>query len=204
MDFVDFATNNGLIIDRLYQDGKWHRVSTTDKPRKKNGAYLFDGRRGVVKNWATMDGFASWRDDGVIRDNVGERQIRDMEAARKEQERKHWQAAKKAALALSNAELGTHHYLAKKGFPRASGLILDGNLLIPMRDFKTNELVSLQMVSESGEKKFMPGGRAKGAVLRLGPKVADWTWLVEGYATGLSVMEALKTMYRQDAVLVCF
>jgi putative DNA primase/helicase len=203
MNFVEFAHNNGLIIDRLYQDGKWHRVSTIDKPRKKNGAYLFDGRRGVVKNWATMDGFASWREGGVTRE-VGERQARDMQASRKEQERKHAQAAQKASLALSNAELASHPYLVKKGFPKASGLVLEGNLLIPMRDLKTNELVSLQMVSEAGEKKFMPGGRAKGAVLRLGPKAAKWTWLVEGYATGLSVMEGLRSLYREDAVLVCF
>lgn len=202
MNFLDFAANNGLIIDRLYQDGKWHRVSTIDKPRKKNGAYLFDGRRGVVKNWATMENFASWREDGTTR--VGERQIKDMHAAQREQDRKHAQAAKKAALALSSAELGGHAYLVKKGFPKATGLILDGNLLIPMRDYKTNAIVSLQSVSREGEKKFMPGGRAKGAVFRLGPKTADWTWLVEGYATGLSVLEGLKAMYRQDAVLVCF
>jgi putative DNA primase/helicase len=204
MTFLDFADSNGLIIDRLYQDGKWHRVPTKDKPRKRNGAYLFDGRRGVVKNWATMESFASWREDGVIRANVGERQIRDMSAAREAEARKHAQAAQKAALALSNAELGGHAYLVKKGFPKAVGLVLDGNLLIPMRDYKTNAIVSLQSVTPEGEKKFMPGGRAKGAVLRLGPKASDWTWLVEGYATGLSVLEGIKAMYRNDAVLVCF
>lgn len=204
MSFLDFASSNGLIIDRLYQDGRWHRVPTQDKPRKKNGAYLFDGRRGVVKNWATMEGFASWREDGVTRANVGERQIRDMEQAQRERERKYAQAAQKASLMLSTAEMASHHYLAKKGFPKASGLVLDDNLLIPMRDFKSKEVISLQMIAENGEKKFMPGGRAKGGVFRLGPKTAGWTWLVEGYATGLSVLEGLKSMYRQDAVLVCF
>lgn len=204
MNFREFASVNGLIIDRLYQDGRWHRVPTLDKPRKRNGAYLFDGNRGVVKNWATMEGFASWREDGVTRANVGERQIRDMEEAQREKDRKYAQAAQKASLMLSNAEMGSHHYLAKKGFPKASGLVLDGNLLIPMRDYKTKEIISLQMIAENGEKKFLPGGRAKGAVFRLGPKAADWTWLVEGYATGLSVLEGIKSMYRQDAVVVCF
>ena len=204
MDFLDFATTNGLIIERLYQDGKWHRVPTEDKPRKRNGAYLFDGHRGVVKNWATMEGFASWRSDGVIGSSGGERQAKDIQASLQAEARKHAQAAQKASLALSSAELAQHAYLVKKGFPKAVGLVLDDNLLIPMRDYKTNAIISLQSVNRDGEKKFMPGGRAKGAVFRLGPKNADWTWLVEGYATGLSVLEGLKAMYRNDAVLVCF
>lgn len=204
MDFIDFATTNGLIIERLYQDGKWHRVPTEDKPRKRNGAYLFDGHRGVVKNWATMEGFASWRSDGVIGSSGGERQAKDIQASLQAEARKHAQAAQKASLALSSAELAQHAYLVKKGFPKAVGLVLDDNLLIPMRDYKTNAIISLQSVNQAGEKKFMPGGRAKGAVLRLGPKNADTTWLVEGYATALSVQMGFKALYREDAVLVCF
>jgi putative DNA primase/helicase len=204
MDFLDFATTNGLIIERLYQDGKWHRVPTEDKPRKRNGAYLFDGHRGVVKNWATMEGFASWRSDGVIGSSGGERQAKDIQASLQAEARKHAQAAQKASLALCSAELAQHAYLVKKGFPKAVGLVLDDNLLIPMRDYKTNAIISLQSVNQAGEKKFMPGGRAKGAVLRLGPKNADTTWLVEGYATALSVQMGFKALYREDAVLVCF
>jgi putative DNA primase/helicase len=204
VNFREFASVNGLIIDRLYQDGRWHRVPTLDKPRKRNGAYLFDGNRGVVKNWATMEGFASWREDGVTRANVGERQIRDMEEAQREKDRKYAQAAQKASLMLSNAEMASHHYLAKKGFPKASGLVLDGSLLIPMRDYKTKEIISLQMIAENGEKKFLPGGRAKGAVFVIGQKPNAERWLVEGFATGLSVMEALRGMYREAEVWVCF
>ena len=46
--------------------------------------------------------------------------------------------------------------------------------------------------------------RAKGAVLRLGPKRAQETILVEGYATGLSVEMAVRQMRLSAAVLICF
>ena len=64
MDFLQHATAYGLNIRHLISDGKWHRVPTTDKPRKRNGAYLFDGSKGVVRNWATMEGYAPWPEKG--------------------------------------------------------------------------------------------------------------------------------------------
>ena len=105
---------------------------------------------------------------------------------------------------LGEAEIGSHDYLAAKGFPDAQGLIIakDNLLLVPMRSLQTGQVQSLQTITAEGQKRFLPGGRAKGAVYNLG---RAWTrWYVEGYATGLSVQAALKRMYRQDQVVVCF
>ena len=49
-----------------------------------------------------------------------------------------------------------------------------------------------------------PGMRAKGAVFRMGDKTAPETFLVEGYATGLSVHAALRSVGLRASVLVCF
>jgi len=45
--------------------------------------------------------------------------------------------------------------------------------------------------------------RAKDAVMWMGPR-NQGAWLVEGYATGLSLLKALRSIGHQDAVVVCF
>jgi phage/plasmid primase-like uncharacterized protein len=85
----------------------------------------------------------------------------------------------------------------------------DGTLLIPMRSLATNELQGLQTIrwiSEERryEKKMMAGMKARGAVFRMGSHAAPETFLVEGYATALSVVAALRSAGMQGSVLVCF
>ena len=129
---------------------------------------------------------------------------RQEQACREEEARD--RAAKRAvdvaSKMLQEAELGSHDYLASKGFPDAQGLVLAGKLLVPMRSVASGALQSIQTITGDGSKKFLPGGKAKGAVYNLG---RSWTrWCVEGYVTGLSVQAALKRMYREDQVVVCF
>ena len=208
MDFVDFARGHGLILDHALSDGRWHRVKTEDKPKKKNGAYIWDGSRGSVRNWATMENFSTYRPDGTVNRVVPRVDIVRIQAEKDREVTKQANAVKAAGLALSKAGMAPHPYLARKGFPEALGMVLEGNLLIPMRDCKTNELLSLQRISEGGEKLFLPGGRTKGAVFVLGKKgylkSGHLRYLCEGYATGMSVMEAVKTMRQPAEVWVCF
>jgi putative DNA primase/helicase len=205
MTFLAHAAAHGLIINDLIPDGRWHRVPTKDKPRKKNGVYLWNGQTGVVKNWATMGGFSRYP-------QAGEKVARiDFDALRKAQERadreeaqKHARTAQEAAEAILATEVAEHPYLKAKGFPDAKGLVKDGALLIPMRDYKTKQVISLQTIQPDGAKKFLYGGRTKGAVFVIGNKYGAERWLVEGYATGLSVQQALAAMYRNAEVWVCF
>src|SRR4051794_31769688 len=60
--FIEHACASGLILDYAIADGRWHRCRTQDKPRQRNGAYVRDGRRGAVRNWATMDCYVTYRD----------------------------------------------------------------------------------------------------------------------------------------------
>lgn len=201
MSFHEHARAHGLILDRLIADGRWHRVPTEDKPRKHNGAYLWDGSRGVVRNFRTMEDFASWRDGSVGRVSV--REVRQQQrAVAAETKRKQAEASKTAASMIARAAFEAHPYLASKGFGQECGLVLDGELLIPMRNHATNAIQSVQRIASDGAKKFLFGGAAKGAVYRFG--VRREQWLCEGYATGLSLRAALRDMRSDVSVTVCF
>jgi putative DNA primase/helicase len=83
--------------------------------------------------------------------------------------------------------------------------VLDGELLIPMREFRHYaQINSVQRIAADGTKLFLPGGKAKGSVFFIGPLLAQERWLVEGYATGLSVRAALRELHREAQVVVCF
>lgn len=103
---------------------------------------------------------------------------------------------------LCEAVLGTHPYLASKGFPAERGLVFEGDLLVPMRDQRTNQLNSLQRIKSDGSKRFLKGGKASGSVFAMGSGTE--TYLCEGYATALSIRAALAALYRQARVVVCF
>lgn len=147
------------------------------------------------------------RDNGYRGEEIAPRPrpVADLERerlAKLKEDRKREQAALNADIMIRSAEFSPHPYLASKGFPEAHGLVLDEELLIPMRDFQTNQITSVQRISADGGKKFLTGGRAKGAVYVIG--AGSESYLCEGYATGLSVQAALKALYRQARVVVCF
>jgi phage/plasmid primase-like uncharacterized protein len=115
------------------------------------------------------------------------------------------EARAKATEMVKRAALDVHPYLKAKGFPDEKGLVLDGELLIPMRDFTHYaRLNSLQRIAADGSKLFLPCGKARGSVFFIGPLVPHERWLVEGYATGLSVRAALRELHREAQVIVCF
>lgn len=203
MMFSQFAQANGLVIRNLVDDGSLVRVPTASHPHKKNGAYRFCGDWGWVQDWANSEDPQFWFKNGIneIRKEEIKRDIQaDMLAERKRQ----LAAAKRAQDIVSSCLTGIHPYLAKKGFKDELGLIDNsGMLVIPMRDSANYKLInSVQFIDDSGSKKFMPGGKAKGSCLVIGS--ADETWFCEGYATALSIRAALKSLYRKAQVVVCF
>ncbi len=198
MSFVAFARSHGLLIDHAPADGRVHRCRTEAKPRKKNGAFMFDGQSGWVQDWTVHPKAIGYRLQG----NAEVRRIDRAALAREERARRD-EAARKAADIIRRAEFAPHPYLIRKGF-QTPGLVHDGKLVVPMRSFERyrEQVYSAQLIDEAGEKKFLPGGRAKGAVYRMGQ--GHDVWLVEGYATALSVQAALHSLYRKAEVWVCF
>ena len=209
MRFEDFCALHGLIVDSLTA-GRWVRVATTDHPRKKNGAYKWLGDIGWVQNHAQSTEVSTWRPE------AGAPSINTQAIAEKARQFERtmvagWERAANRALQLiKSAEQGEHNYLHLKGLGHVRGFVLpDGALLVPMRHWQTNAPMGAQVIrwlpEESRyEKKMLPGMRAKGAVFRIGGPAARRSWLVEGYATGLSLEAALDVLKARDAVYVCF
>lgn len=212
--FIDFARAHGVEIDpaRLYASERIKRCGTTDKPRSTNGAYFWDGARGWVFNWSGEACVQWWNDPKGKPWTEADKAIwkARRQAANASQERDQQQAAQRAAELMRAASPANHDYLYRKGFADAQGLVTkDGALLIPMRSLQTNNVQGVQVIRWDEEarvftKKMLPGMRAKGAVFRMGDKTAPETFLVEGYATGLSVHAALRSVGLRASVLVCF
>lgn len=211
MSFTQFARAHGLEIGDLNPSDRIQRCATVDKPRSKNGAFFYDGSRGWVFNWSG-EAKTHWYDDPNAKPwTDAEKRAwalkRQTMAAQTEQ--KNENAALHAAVLMRSAVPAHHDYLKLKGLPTIQGLVLpDGALMVPMRNLGTNQLQGAQLIrwlpeERRWEKKMVPGMKAKGAVLRLG-KASREEVLCEGYATGLSIELAARSVGVMASVLVCF
>lgn len=208
MDIVTFARLHGVTIDRLVEDGKWHRVPTVSHPKKRNGAYMSRGVYGFVQDHATMTEPTHWQPDANEVKNIDHTKIAQLakeaaERIRSDQEA----AARKAGWMMHQSVVTTHAYLTSKGFPDECAHVFqnpEGHklLLIPMR--VDGKIVGVQRISDQPghEKRFLYGQRTSEAVYVIdnkGPK-----FFVEGYATGLSVRAALVALKARYTIFVCF
>lgn len=198
MNFISFAAEHGLIIDRLVS-GRWTRCATTDKPGgKKNGSYIYTGDSGAIQNWAVHEKPICWRDKHAVVDHEAIK--RDRKKAETERKLRQEKAAKKAGWIMHHAKCDHHPYLVSKGLPKEKGWVWEGKLVIPMRD--SGKLVGCQLIDADGGKKFLYGQQTKGAVAEINAK--GQTFVVEGYATGLAVRAALRHAKVRYNVVVCF
>lgn len=203
MDFIQFALSYGLEIRSFYDDGKWHRCPTTDKPRHYNGAYKFCGDHGFVQNHATMDSVEVWKTDKPVDIRVYKAKAKQ---AAKDVKDDAESAARKAAWMLGKAKPEKHDYFYLKGFPDHVCMTMEMGerklALIPMR--VNNSLTSLQIIGfDNGawKKTFLRGGVTKGATYTIGK---GQPILCEGFATGLSVHAALQAARMSGKIIVCF
>lgn len=213
MSFVDFARAHGVAIDpsRLFPSDKIKRCGTVEKPSSGNGAYFWDGQRGWVMDWSG-EARVVWYEDANAKpwsDEEKRAWAAKRASVHTEQEHRYQQAALQADITLRSANMDTHPYLEMKGFPEQKAPVVGDKLIVPMRNVVTNKLQgyqSIRWLSEERkyEKKMLTGMRAKNAVLYLGTRDFPECWLVEGFATGLSVRHALRSVGVQSSVVVCF
>jgi len=197
MNFEQFAEMHGLLIRSLMLD-KWVRVPTLDHPKKMNGAYIFDGQSGAIINFAMHEKHIIFKSDEPYRPDPQMRAKR--EQAEKERHARQRQAAGRAFGIVKSAVRGHHPYLDRKGFPEQEGIVWLGSLVLPMRI--KDKIVGCQLIGPDGTKRFLAGQITKGASLVIDNKGPDV--LVEGFATGLSVRRALKSVRQRYRIHVCF
>jgi len=205
MRFEDFASAHGLIVEHV-EYGKWARVKTTDKPGKKNGAYLHKGTVAFLQNHATMGEPATWFPDADSDTSIDSAAIssRCAEAARSLQEGRQ-KAANRAGWIMRQCSLERHAYLDSKGFPDELGNVWtregeQPTLCIPMR--VAGKICGVQTITTDGEKRFLFGQRCDLAEYVIDNKGRDW--FVEGYATGLSLRAALSALKVRYRIHICF
>lgn len=207
MSLYDAIRSAGMTPPAHIRAGRFERFPGIGKARGDSGwCKLISDKVGIFGDWST--GLSQvWHESGdaidlaIARDEIRKHQMQ----AEKQQQEAYAKAARQAQELVRKANTGPHQYLADKGFPEQVGLILDGDLLIPMRDATDcKRLHSIQRIKIDGSKKFLPGGKTKGAVFVLGDLRGSDVYFVEGYATGLSVALAAKNLFRRYRVIVCF
>lgn len=212
MNFAQFACSYGLIIHDVYPGARIKRCPTELHPRSDNGAYFYDGDRGWVMAWDGDGKVHWWNDENAVPWTDAEK--REWAARKRHDELKreegYQRAAQAAEAALRACKPAEHVYLRSKNLPETMGLVNEAHeLMVPMRTVDTNQLLGVQIIKwltneREWQKKMFPGMKAKGAVLRLGPRHGAETWLCEGYATGLTIEAAIRRLNLNACVMICF
>jgi putative DNA primase/helicase len=201
MDLINFCRAHGILIDAMPPIGVWRRYPTEDHPRSRNGAVKYMGTHAFVQNHAIDQAVNIWKPESVaevdrrkfeaLAKREADKQIRDQKLARE-----------KAAFIVKNSQLAFHDYLKAKGFPDETGYVwADGNVLvIPMRI--DGHLVGAQLIDKHGLKKFLYGQKSNGAEFIFDNKGEHF--YCEGFATALSIKQALKSVKVRYTIHVCF
>jgi putative DNA primase/helicase len=212
MTLTEAIAAAGLTPPPRITPGRWMRFPGIGKGKANRAGWcrLITPTLAIFGDWSS-NVTVTWRDDSHRDDENTARllaQARAREAAyAAEQKAQQRAAADKAQTIICEAITRKHRYLERKGFPARTGLVHETKLVIPVRDVADYaRVISVQFIAENGEKRFLPGGRARGGIHRIGcdPMRAKRLALVEGYATGLSIDAALQRLPGPHAVIVCF
>lgn len=203
--------------DAIEADGKLRRFPTNGKRGDASGWYVLhndgipagtfgDWRSGVSQTWrANLGRKFTPAEDAAYRAKIeAQRKIREAEE-RQGQEQAREQAEE---IWKRSSQVESHEYLTAKGIkpygarlyrgPLVSGgLRCDGCLVIPLRDTE-GVIQTLEFISPSGVKRFLPNGAKHGHYFPIGTP-AEKIIVCEGYATGASLHEATG-----EAVAIAF
>ena len=203
-EFLQFVQANGIIVPDSFTPGRWIRCSTESHPRKKNASIKLadDGQVGWLQDYAVHSEPVTWRaGDGIKAAPIDRALIARRKAERRQALIEATLGARRYYAACAPLR-DTHPYLANKGLGVAGcmGLRIDaaGWLVIPM--LYNDKVLSVQRISPDGEKKFHFGATTKCAYYAIERPGAVVTILVEGFATGLTLFNAVPN----SRVIVCF
>lgn len=184
--------------DPIVADGKIHRFYVDgDRPNSKNGWYrAFNDECPFIMfgSWRTGEQFTwSMKSAQSLSPQEQQRHKERMAKGKEESERVRVELAREAAINAqriwngSNPASPHHRYLKRKG-TKAHGIReCKGTLIVPVYD-KSDSIMSLQFIKESGEKKFLTDGAIKGHYFSIG-KWTETIYICEGFATGATIHE---------------
>ena len=215
--FAECLRSAGLEVEAVQADGLLHRCGTTDRPRRRDGAYkaFLDAPASLWWKHRRTGEEGTWKArpekelTAAQRKALHER-IRAIRAHNEAEQARRWQAAAKLAISIWNhaSPVGDNHpYLQRKEVP-AIGLrqTEDGRLIVPLLN-QSGKIQSLQFIlpdkpAEGTDKFFLRGGKTSGGFFSIPAKngTKDGPLLIaEGYATGASLHLATG-----HAVLIAF
>jgi putative DNA primase/helicase len=200
--------SNEFYADSILPDGKIHRFRKEQTDKNPDCWY-------VAFQWNTRSGevgynvvYADWHNNEVFKfctinptgdDKIYvEKTIREAQKkADKEQESEYEACREYCKNYLPTLESKCTAYLGTKGIKKPYGALSDGdNLIVPVINTK-DEVQGYQIIEPNGKKRFKLHTAKKGNFFRIHGSEA--VWLVEGFATGVTVHEATG-----DTVIVCF
>ena len=192
------------------------RFAAPGKPKTNRSAWAklcIDGTI-LAGNWATGETLAIRPDTDHLSDVERQQRaeaIRAAQAKQKAQEARQFEQARLKAIALwqSADEVFEHTYLDRKRvYPHGVRILksvqgLTNALLIPVYAADDrNKLQSLQLIDESGTKRFLIGGRKKAGFYPVSPRLDQGRIIIcEGFATGATMLEHY---FPDDTVLCAF
>lgn len=212
MTLTEAIAATGMTPPARIVPNKWMRFPGVGKGRSNRSGWckLISPTLAVFGDFSS-DISATWHDETQVDAATAAKMLEKARAQSREyarqQARSQARAADTAARMIREATMSTHPYLARKGFPNLLGLVQDGKLLVPVRDAtEYSRVISVQTIDAAGAKKFLPGGRTRCGVYRIGvaPARARRAVLCEGYATGLSLHAALQRLPGPYTIIVCF
>lgn len=198
-DFKHALNQAGIgFNDSIIADGQLHRFHIEgDKSGKKNGWYvLYDGnipagafgcwKRGVNKSWCSKHASTlSTAEKSVFQEQVLKAKL----LRERETQDKQYNARMKAEDIWLSSRVATHkhRYLIKKHVKNHGLRLYKNSLVVPMMDIE-GIIHSLQFIDETGEKRFLSGGRKKGCFWTLGSPHSTLN-IAEGYSTAATIYE---------------
>lgn len=196
-DFLDDVQKSEIPATHpLILDGNLRRYQVNgDRRGRKNGWYRFvqvthdfaygmygSNRLGLSRKWTSkkvkeITNFE--RKEWKKKQNEQKSQLEELHSKAAAKAQRMWQWLPDA--------VKTHPYALKKGI-RPYGLKqLNSSLVIPV--YVDNCISSFEYVDEKGGKRYLYGSRTEGGYYWIG-KETDVIYIVEGYATGVSIYEA--------------
>jgi len=200
MNFLSFAQKHGLLITNPICNGQYQRCPTTDKPHKKNGWYIanLNPLKATFGNWRTHEKYHFPEHSSVTHfcsKHSYSKQRQEQALHMQQRQERERETAQKAQYTYDKANPAEQHpYFDKKGLNNIEGIRLGFcHLLVPLLNFDVQQLSdlriqNLQLISPTGDKRFMKNGKTKGCAFLLpSTNKPKQLYICEGVATAASL-----------------